>query len=243
MSLVKTYTFEVTPKHPARKMYDKLLFPDGFAYVKEMSGRQALANFPIASTIKVEHENKWYKVTPADIEKVLELVDANTVPGPEVQPGARSIASYIHALEKSTELELGEWVSGKLADLKIEIGNVTGEFYKVENFTEFSGDVKEQNGFYFPFGWTTNTDFTTPKMRVVNGFHPNSKIAMDPINVIYLGDSFEQGHYKIIEITATDKNSKEVKMSMVVSNVRFLDKPSSYSAPAADPGDDDEPAG
>lgn len=247
MSLVKTYTFEVTPNHPARKIYDKLLFPDGFSYVKEMTGRQALANFPTATLIKVEHEGKWYKVTPSDIKTALEKIDEGTAPGTEVEAGARSLASYVHALEKGTKLELGNWVSGKLSDLKIEIGNVSGEVYKVENFTEFSSVESEQAGYYLPFGWTVNTDFTAPKLRVVNGFHPDKKLDMDPINVIYLGDSFKNGHYKIIEITATNKDSKEVKMSMVVSNVRFLDKPSSYivketeqETPTPDP---DKPVG
>lgn len=69
-------------------------------------------------------------------------------------------------------------------------GSVTGTFHHVTEYTEFSSDSDEQEGYYFPFHLTkTGTKMTFKK----NGFPTKQGIAFDPdiIFRVTKDDTFE----------------------------------------------------
>lgn len=223
MSLAKetTQLFEITPVYSVRNVYDKVLYPNGYAYFAYMTLRQAFAAFNTCKYMKLVYENEYYSVNPETIEKTFKEAAAGTTPtATKVQAGSHNISSFIVPIQDDKVL-LGNWTTKRLANVKIQDGNVSGVMYKVEGFTEFSSDVVEQSGYYLPFGWVVNTEFTNPKMRVINGRHTSNVIAMDPENIVWVGRNETTGSGRIIDVTATDSDGKPAKQFLIVSQVRF----------------------
>lgn len=216
----KVYTFEVVPRYTTRKLTDKVLFPDGYAYEKQMPVRQAVALFNTCNAIHVKHADKWYPVLPDTIDAALANIDANKAPAvTEVPQANRSIASYVVAPNPETVVHAGKKAE-QFGNVRIENGMVIGELYMIKNFTEFNAsDVNEQNGYYLPLGWTTNTKYLTPKMTVVNG--KNKPVGMDPANLIFLGGA-DIAFKKIIKVTAV-VDGKEVEMVVHLGKVICVD--------------------
>ena len=224
MSLAKetTQLFEITPVYSVRNVYDKVLYPNGYAYFAYMTLRQAFATFNTCKYMKLVHENEYYSVSPETIEKAFEEAAAGTAPttAAKVQAGSHNISSFIVPIQDDKVL-LGNWTTKRLAKVKIQDGAVSGVMYKVEGFTDFSSDVVEQSGYYLPFGWVVNTEFINPKMRVINGRHTSNEIAMDPENIVWVGRNETTGSGRIIDVTATDADGKPAKQFLIVSQVRF----------------------
>lgn len=219
----KLYTFEVTPSYPTRKVYDSVLYPHidiEVSYEKQLTVIQALSAMNTCAIVKIGHEDKWYVVTPDTIDAATEMIDAGKAPElDEVKRGFRVLQSYITALEK-TEDAYGK-KAGELGDIRFENGIVYGTVYPAAEYTGFSSDEDEKAGYFLPFGWVDNTDFTDAKMRVINGKHPDALIALDPVNVIRLGDSVVDGGAKLIEITAKDADGHDVSVILSSAMLKF----------------------
>lgn len=230
MSLAKdtTFLFEITPKHPTRKVYDHVLYPTGFAYLKKMTVRQAIAAFNTCNQMKAVFEDAYYPVTIENIEDVMKEIEAGTAPTivESVDAGVHTIASFISSIDRDMVL-LGEWTTGELADLKIEDGDIRGVIYWVIGFSEFNpANEREQSGYYLPFAWTENEEYTSPKMRVLNG--SNKYVNMDTENLVWLGSTQKEAEVKLIEVTATNADGEEVKFTMRVLHAIFDKDPVSH---------------
>lgn len=248
----KVYTFEVTPYHPTRKVYDSVIYPNGpvldkddfWCYEKEMTVQQAIAAMNTCAYVKIKYNDKWYFVTKENIDDITAVIDAgDTLTEDETNIGIRTIQSYIVPIE--SDVDAYGKPAGTIADMKIEDGYLYGTVYPVTGYTGFSSDEVYQSGYYLPFAWTTNTNYTEPKMRVINGTDPTKEIALDPINVVYLGADVVAGGHKIIEITATDVDGNTASVTLVSSKLKFDANPSPYIAPTTsdvpDQANADEP--
>lgn len=243
------YTFEVTPYHPTRKVYDSILYPNGpvldkddfWCYEKEMTVQQAIAAMNTCAYAKVKYNDKWYFVTKENIDAVTAAIDAGeALTEGETEIGARTIQSYIVPIEPDVDV-YGK-LAGTIADMKIEDGYLYGTVYPVTGYTGFNtADESEQSGYYLPFTWTTNDKYTDPKMRVVNGKNPTKEIALDATNVVFLGADIAAGGHKIIEITATDVDGNTAVVTLVSSKLKFDVVPSPYIVPATNNTPDPAP--
>lgn len=214
------YTFEVIPRYATRKVYDKVLLPDTFAHEKKMTRRQVLAALNTCNLINVSYNNKWYPINLDTIDDVLDAIDANTEPTvADVEPMERSISSYVVIPEPDVEI-LGKKVS-EFGNVKIENGNLSGYLNFIKDFTAFNGsNVNEQNGYYLPLGWTTNTKYTNPTMCVVNG--SNKVVNMDEDNLIFLGSNQDVAFKKIIAIAA-DVDGEKATVSVRLKATTYND--------------------
>lgn len=233
------YTFEVTPYHPTRKVYDSVIYPNGpvldkddfWCYEKEMTVQQAIAVMNTCAYVKVKYNDKWYIVTKDTIDAITAAIDAGeTLTEDEAVVGNRTIQSYIVPIE--ADVDVYGKPAGSIADMKIEDGYLYGTVYPVTGYTGFSSDEAYQSGYYLPFAWTTNTNYTEPKMRVINGADPTKEIALDPTNVVFLGADVVTGGHKIIEITATDADGNTASVMLASSRLKFDVNPSPYIVPA-----------
>lgn len=229
------YKFEITPFHPTRKVYDSVIYPavpdtTVFCYEKDMTVQQAIAAMNTCAYMKVNHNGQWYPVTKETIDDIIATIDAGETPTvTAVDAGVRTMQSYLVSVEADTDAY--GLPAGVLGNVTIDNDNVYGVLYPVTNYTGFSSDAAEQSGYFFPFGWTTNEDFKDAKMRVVNGKNPTNAIALDPVNVVFLGENVEVGGSKIIEITATDKDDNTVSLALQMKYLKFDMNASPYIAP------------
>lgn len=244
------YTFEVTPYHPTRKVYDSVIYPNGpvldkddfWCYEKEMTVQQAIAVMNTCAYVKVKYNDKWYLVTKENIDAVTAAIDAGETPtDEEAVAGNRTIQSYIVPIE--ADVDVYGKLAGTIADMRIEDGYLYGTVYPVTGYTGFNGsDKSEQSGYYLPFAWTTNDKYTDPKMRVINGKNPTKEIALDATNVVFLGADVVAGGHKIIEITATDADGNTAAVMLASSRLKFDVNPSPYLVPATNATPDPTPA-
>lgn len=102
------------------------------------------------------------------------------------------IGSDTLTLFPASQTLLGKQVSDMVGDnlIVLDDGSVQGNFHYVTGYTEFSSEVSEQSGYYFPFHLIkTGTSMTFKK----NGVPTKEGIAFDPDIVFRVsrGDTFE----------------------------------------------------
>lgn len=96
-------------------------------------------------------------------------------------------------------------------------GAVYGTAKYVTDYTGFSADETEQEGYYFPIGFKASEDFVEATMQVVGSKNPPVK--MDADNVVFLGKTKATAQKKVVEI----KSGKET-FQLSLANVDFKSK-------------------
>lgn len=115
-----------------------------FIRAMKEKGQTVDAKFPaetLAKQLTNVGDNNITMVTP--YEEVLENVNS------ESSEPEKSVTIKVPSNEESF---LGKTVQELVTNLAIgEDGKVTGNFNKIEGFTDFSSNADEQSGYYFPF--------------------------------------------------------------------------------------------
>ena len=130
-----------------------------FIRAMKAKGQTVNASFPaetLAEQLTAVGDNTITNVTP--YEEDLENINSESAP----------VAKITVKVPEPTTQFLGKSVSDLVTDLAIDDGAVTGNFAKIEGFTDFSSIPDEQNGYYFPFELEgTGTLMTFKKNGVV----------------------------------------------------------------------------
>ena len=234
---------EITPRYPTRMVYNKTLYPNGFAYFKRMTARKALAALLTCKAIKVvdEKNEKYYPVNRQNIYEVFDAVMAGETPAvTAVDPGVHTIASYFNVQDDVTAKADGIAV-GKLCDVMHENLYLYGDVFYKENFTDFDTNKKYQSGWYIVLTWTENEEFTDPTIEIVNEAGSVNEKDLEENTVIWLGNAKEAAIRTVIKITAEDADGNAQEAFVYCKHLHLIDGPTHYlDAPAAG-GDDKKP--
>lgn len=235
---------EITPRYPTRMVYNKTLFPNGFAYFKRMTARKALAALHTCKAVKVvdEKNEKYYPVDRQNIYDVFDAVMAGETPTvTAVDPGAHTIASYFGVQDDVTE-NAGSVQVGKLCDIMHENMHLYGDVFYMENFKDFNSDEKYQSGWYIVLNWTENEEFTNPTIAIVNEADSVNEQDLEENTIVWLGNTKEAAIRTIIEVTATDADGNEQKAYVYCKHLHLVDGPTHYLDEDAASGDDNKPS-
>lgn len=234
---------EITPRYPTRMVYNKTLYPNGFAYFKRMTARKALAALLTCKAIKVvdEKNEKYYPVNRQNIYEVFDAVMAGETPAvTAVDPGVHTIASYFNVQDDVTAKADGIAV-GKLCDVMHENLYLYGDVFYKENFTDFDTNKKYQSGWYIVLTWTENDELSNPTIEIVNEADSVNEKGLEENTVIWLGNTKEAAIRTIIKITAEDKEGNAQEAFVYCKHLHLIDGPTHYlDAPTAAGGSDDK---
>lgn len=220
---------ELTPRYPTRMVYNKTLFPDGFAYFKNMTARKALAALHTCKAVKVvTDDEEYFPVNRQNVYDVFNAVIAGETPEVDaVDPGVHTIASYFGVQEDIT-VKAGGVTTGKLCDIMSESLYIYGDVFYMENFTGFNTDKKYQSGWYVVLNWTENEEYTNPTIAIVNEAGSINEQELEANTIVWLGNTKEAAIRTIIEVTATDSESNEQKAYVYCKHLHLVDEPSHY---------------
>lgn len=136
---------------------------------------------------------------------------------------------FVDVLKTITDVEAETDCYGKkaseLADIYIHSdGNVVGTIKYVTGYTGFNGSVvKEQEGFFFPFTFTSDDTVKSVTMMVSGSTSKTPVVKCDEgINVIRLGSDIVKAMKRKVVITAYDANDKKLREVIIkFKNTKF----------------------
>lgn len=237
MDTKTTAIFEVTPMHPTRNVTDKVLYKDnGKSYEVEMTATQAKAAAKTCKDIKIAVDGSYYPVTPATTDDAVVSAIAGEAPADveAVEAGKRAFASYIHGVKEDDEI-LGK--TGKdFGSVNIENVAPRGNLAYIANFTDYSSDDNRQNGYYLPFAYDSNDEYTEATYRVITS--GDDAVECADLNAVWIGATAAAAAKAIVEFSAKDADGNEVKAFAKMTNVACDAKIAAVGSPEAEAAED-----
>jgi len=218
MSVNTRFLFEVTPIHSTRRMYDDVLYPDGFAYKKLMTPRQVIDVLHTANYVKITAaDGKMYQVSEKNIYDVAALIEAGGTPDlPVADPGVYTVASYVS--ECDPDGEFATKMISEFGNIKIENGVIRGvlnympawDYIPNAPASPPAGEAGTQNtllipfagGYYLPLTFACDDDDVEATAMIV-GTTEVIPMTLNQATVFYLGATADIAAKKIVKIMLT----------------------------------------
>lgn len=237
MDTKTTAIFEVTPMHPTRNVTDKVLYKDnGKSYEVEMTATQAKAAAKTCKDIKIAVDGSYYPVTPATTDDAVVSAIAGEAPADveAVEAGKRSFASYFHSVKEDDEI-LGK-VGKDFGEVFVEGFGARGHVAYIANFTDYSNEENRQNGYYFPFAYDSNEEYTDVTYKVITT--GDEAVECSDLNVAWIGATAGAAAKAIIEFAGKDADGNDVKGYIKMTNVACDPKIAAVGSPEAAAAED-----
>lgn len=230
MNSSKRLMVEFIPKYTNRRIFGSLINGGNNSYKKLMTLTETVTAMTMCKSVKVWHESqdKYYTVHNDTIDEVWKAISEDKAPDEKIVKADSSdvrskvtstLLSYITALTPDKTVK-NKKVS-ELGEFKIESGNEYGFALYVTGYTDYDTDPKNTEGLYFPFGYTTNTQYTDAKYYLVS--NPSNKITLAAENVIRLGSKSTDNVTIAFTAKDTKNDNAEVTEFMVIDKIRTVD--------------------
>ena len=230
MNSSKRLMVEFIPKYTNRRIFGSLINGDNNSYKKLMTLTETVTAMTMCKSVKVWHESqdKYYTVHNDTIDEVWKAISEDKAPDEKIVKAdsadvrskvTSTLLSYITALTPDKTVK-NKKVS-ELGEFKIESGNEYGFALYVNGYTDYDSDPKNTEGLYFPFGYTTNTQYTDAKYYLVS--NPSNKITLSAENVVRLGSKSTDNVTIAFTAKDTKNDNAEVTEFMVIDKIRTVD--------------------
>lgn len=230
MNSSKRLMVEFIPKYTNRRIFGSLINGGNNSYKKLMTLTETVTAMTMCKSVKVWHESqdKYYTVHNDTIDEVWKAISEDKAPDEKIVKAdsadvrskvTSTLLSYITALTPDKTVK-NKKVS-ELGEFKIESGNEYGFALYVTGYTDYDTDPKNTEGLYFPFGYTTNTQYTDAKYYLVS--NPSNKITLAAENVVRLGSKSTDNVTIAFTAKDTKHDNAEVTEFMVIDKIRTVD--------------------
>jgi len=237
MDTKTTAIFEVTPMHPTRNVTDKVLYKDnGKSYEVEMTATQAKAAAKTCKDIKIAVDGSYYPVTPATTDDAVVSAIAGEAPADveAVEAGKRAFGSYFHSVKEDDEI-LGK-VGKDFGEVFVEGFGARGHLAYIANFTDYSSDENRQNGYFFPFAYESNEEYTEVTYKVITS--GDDAVECADLNAVWIGATASAAAKAIIEFAGKDADGNDVKGYIKMTNIACDAKIAAVGSPEAEAAED-----
>ena len=237
MDTKTTAIFEVTPMHPTRNVTDKVLYKDnGKSYEVEMTATQAKAAAKTCKDIKIAVDGSYYPVTPATTDDAVVSAIAGEAPADveAVEAGKRAFGSYFHSVKEDDEI-LGK-VGKDFGEVFVEGFGARGHLAYIANFTDYSNEENRQNGYFFPFAYESNEEYTEVTYKVITS--GDDAVECADLNAVWVGATAGAAAKAIIEFAGKDADGNDVKGYIKMTNIACDAKIAAVGSPEAEAAED-----
>lgn len=182
----------IKPKYPTRKAIDKVIFNDGdFIDIIDVAVPEKITDLLDTSRVSFIVEDKFYEVDVENYEEQFRLVEAGETP--TVEPaenfGIKKLGSFISVPDPNYD---------SIQNIEIYNGIISGELYKVMNYSSLGIAEITSNGYWIAF----NFDLVGATAVGYSVIKYDEQELVDGKNFVFLGENSDIVNRSVMKLTA-----------------------------------------